>query len=408
MDKKEDENTKAVICQSCGMPMMAKEHFGTNEDGSTNDEYCCFCLHEGKFTKDVSANEYAEMLVSWNKNTNLPNNLCHTLSDDELIIMETVRLQKLKRWQHSHEITHQNYYKSIYSVMEYIDKHLPEQITTLDLARVGNISEFHFHRLFKAVLNETPNDYIQRLRMEKAAFLLRNTSGSLADIAMKVGYQNIYSLSKIFKITYGVSPGSYRNKAVEFKIQESKPIINLNLTPKIVSIPSMKLICLRVANPFKHQKAYKSAWSELLNFTELTGIPDNAHEYFSISYDLWPLTAPEKYRIFACIHSKETDAIKPEGKFCNKTIEGGLYAVFKHEGAYDDLNYTYCNIYRYWLPKSDYELRDMLHFEKYLNSPDAVNADNLITEIYIPVQKLANKNLPKNTLNSYVNLGKPY
>lgn len=36
------------ICQSCGMPMTEEEHFGKNADGTKNEEYCCYCLHDGE------------------------------------------------------------------------------------------------------------------------------------------------------------------------------------------------------------------------------------------------------------------------------------------------------------------------------------------------------------------------
>jgi hypothetical protein len=38
------------ICQSCGMPLQNEEDFGTNDDGSTNVEYCHFCFQNGSFT----------------------------------------------------------------------------------------------------------------------------------------------------------------------------------------------------------------------------------------------------------------------------------------------------------------------------------------------------------------------
>ena len=38
------------FCQSCGMPMEADTDFGTNEDGSRNEDYCCYCYQKGAFT----------------------------------------------------------------------------------------------------------------------------------------------------------------------------------------------------------------------------------------------------------------------------------------------------------------------------------------------------------------------
>lgn len=51
------------FCQSCGMPMESKEIYGTNADGSLNDEYCAYCWKDGKFTADVSMSEMIEFCV---------------------------------------------------------------------------------------------------------------------------------------------------------------------------------------------------------------------------------------------------------------------------------------------------------------------------------------------------------
>ncbi|MDR0771729.1 MAG: zinc ribbon domain-containing protein [Candidatus Peribacteria bacterium] len=50
-----------IICQSCGMPLDAEEHIGTNADGSKNNEYCIYCFKDGKFLDDIeNLSEYIE------------------------------------------------------------------------------------------------------------------------------------------------------------------------------------------------------------------------------------------------------------------------------------------------------------------------------------------------------------
>ena len=51
------ENLK--ICQSCGMPMQA-EQYGTNQDGSSNDKYCCYCFKDGEFAQKWTVEEMVE------------------------------------------------------------------------------------------------------------------------------------------------------------------------------------------------------------------------------------------------------------------------------------------------------------------------------------------------------------
>ena len=63
---------KGVICQSCGMPMISREDFGTNGDESRNQNYCHYCYESGQFSEpDISIaemiNKVAMMMVQMQK-----------------------------------------------------------------------------------------------------------------------------------------------------------------------------------------------------------------------------------------------------------------------------------------------------------------------------------------------------
>lgn len=54
-----------LLCQSCGMPLAAREHFGTRADNTPTGEYCCFCYREGRFTDDYTLPQKVADLVSY-------------------------------------------------------------------------------------------------------------------------------------------------------------------------------------------------------------------------------------------------------------------------------------------------------------------------------------------------------
>lgn len=60
------------ICQSCGMPMVA-EQFGTNADGSINEDYCKYCYVDGKFIDDVTMEEYIDMCAQYGEQAGMTN-----------------------------------------------------------------------------------------------------------------------------------------------------------------------------------------------------------------------------------------------------------------------------------------------------------------------------------------------
>jgi hypothetical protein len=51
---------KENICQSCAMTLNEKKYYGTNSDGSQNEDYCIFCFKDGNFTYEITMNEMVE------------------------------------------------------------------------------------------------------------------------------------------------------------------------------------------------------------------------------------------------------------------------------------------------------------------------------------------------------------
>ena len=376
-------NENAVkICQSCSMPMMATEHFGTNSNGSPNMDYCCFCFQNGNFTHNLSMEETIENSVSFLDGTEKIDG--RSLTKDEAALKMHTLFPSLKRWS-THEITHREYFQAINRAVEFINESLNKPINLYDLAGVANISGFHFHRIFKALMNESPGEYIQRLRLEKAAFKLQTTQQTILEIAEETGYQSSYALSKAFKKRFGVPPAIFRKRSSNLSVPADTPAF-IRIEPEIREIKDKQVITVRVTNPFVNTDAFILAWNKLIRFANINGIPDKEHEYISLSRDISTITKPELYRSYACITANSN--IKPKGEFGKQTINGGLYAVFTYKGKYRNLERLYCYIYRSWIPNSKYELRDMAFFEKFLNSPNTVKQDDLLTEVYIPVKQL--------------------
>ncbi|MGW0938339.1 helix-turn-helix domain-containing protein [Streptomyces sp. NPDC002666] len=82
------------------------------------------------------------------------------------------------------------------------------------LARLAHVSEAHFSRTFRATFGETPHRYLQRRRVERAMFLLRETDRSVTDICFENGFGSAGTFSRTFREIVGRSPRAYRKEAV--------------------------------------------------------------------------------------------------------------------------------------------------------------------------------------------------
>lgn len=122
----------------------------------------------------------------------------------------------------------------IHLVFKYIETHLASPLSLVELARHCHISPFHFHRLFRAVTDETLGCYVRRLRIERAMMFLLNSDRSVEEIATAVGYQSTSAFYRAFKKIFSVSPTTFRcdhdiNRRVSDKVGDERTDIQTHV-----------------------------------------------------------------------------------------------------------------------------------------------------------------------------------
>lgn len=100
----------------------------------------------------------------------------------------------------------------IKKVMLYIKENYSREIKLEDLSVMAFLSRNYFCRLFREVTNMTVVEYAQKIRIEEACRLLRETDRKIIDIAADVGYRDIKFFNQVFKRKTGLTPGRYRKK----------------------------------------------------------------------------------------------------------------------------------------------------------------------------------------------------
>ena len=280
-------------------------------------------------------------------------------------------------------ITYNDYTQRINKVVAYINDHLDASLDLKTLSEVAALSEFHFHRVFKALKGETIGAHITRLRLEATARLLRYTPLPIEEIAFNIGYETPASLSKAFKNQYGITPSEYRtNKDIYIM---KKEIINPHLAlkaPKIMDLEPKNLIYVALTGEYgtlNYGKAYEQLWAVVKSQKLFTkGI-----ESIGVFYDDPKITEISLQRSEICLSIHKPAC--PEGEVSCKSLAGGKYAVFFYQGSYSHLAAVDDAAMR-WVVESEYELRDEPLFEKYLNDSRRTPEEKLKTEIYIPIR----------------------
>ena len=279
-------------------------------------------------------------------------------------------------------ITYNDYIQRINKVVAYINNHLDETLDLKTLANEAALSDFHFHRIFKALKGEAIGGYITRLRLEATARLLRYTALTIEEIAFNIGYETPASLSKAFKKQYGISPTEYRTNKDTYIMK--KEIINPDLAlkaPKIVTLEPKNLIYVALTGAYgslDYGKAYEQLWAVIKAQKLFTkGI-----ESICISYDDPKITEGSLQRSDVCLAIHKPTS--PQDEVSCKTLAGGKYAVFFYQGSYENLSQVYDTAVR-WVIDHQYTLREEPFFEKYLNDARRTPKEKLKTEIYIPI-----------------------
>jgi transcriptional regulator GlxA family with amidase domain len=94
-----------------------------------------------------------------------------------------------------------------------MDRTYAQPLDVPSLARIAFVSEAHFIRTFRATFGETPHRYLQRRRVERSMFLLRESERSVTDICLDVGFGSLGTFSRTFRDIVGESPSEYRQHA---------------------------------------------------------------------------------------------------------------------------------------------------------------------------------------------------
>lgn len=277
--------------------------------------------------------------------------------------------------------THQ---ERILKVLIYIQNHLDEDLSLEKLASIAHFSAFHFHRIFSAHTGEAIKSYVRRLRLERATSDLVFTDLPIIQIAERAGYDTQQSFHRAFKEVFHETPKDFREKklqAISSKASEKK----LRLKPIHVEIKTIQSIPVVFVRHVGSYNDLSPVWFELIKEMGMSHFLSEKTLKISIPYDSIETTPEEKLRYDACVTIENCD-FKPKGAIGLQTLHGGKYAVITHLGSLETIDKTYEYLFGVWLPDSGYEPADYPNFMLHKKIPFQTPAEELVTEIYLPVK----------------------
>jgi AraC family transcriptional regulator len=262
------------------------------------------------------------------------------------------------------------YEARMHRVLEYVDRHLDEQLELDSLAKVAAFSPFHFHRLFTAWFGETLGDYVRRRRLETAAMrLVAQPRLTVTQVALSVGFGSTEAFARAFKTRFGSTPTEWRQAQVSNRDQlnrkpdQAPPPVARNHEPMKVTIVDRQpttVAYMRHVGPYG--KPVSDFWiTRVAPWMETNGLYGRTR--YGISHDDPGITASEKLRYDAAVEVPKD--FKGAGEHQITVIPGGKYAVGRFKGDERQVGDAWAWLLREWLPASGMQLDSRPFFESY-------------------------------------------
>ena len=318
----------------------------------------------------------------------------------------------------------EEYVSRINSVIDYIEANLDTNLSLENIAAVANFSQFHFHRIFHAMVGETLSQFIQRIRLEKAATLLiNNPKKSITEIALECGFSGSATFARAFRDAFHMTATEWRSgghskhrnicKTVGKESQAHgkirKDFYDLSLyidnrnqnmiwrikmkdksqiQVEVKDMPELHVAYIRHTGPYQGDSGlFEDLFNRLMRWAGPRGLlrfPETM--MLSVYHDDPHITDDDKLRTSVCITVPEDTPV--DGEVGKMTIPGGKFAAARFELTTDEYSDAWDTVFGVWLPESGYQPDDRLCYELYLNDPKQHPEGKCIVDICIPVKPL--------------------
>lgn len=297
----------------------------------------------------------------------------------------------------------QEYAKSLNRAFQFIEYNLHNRLTLENVSEAACYSVYHFHRIFKAITQETLNEYIHRKRVEKAALILqRKKATTIAEVTFATGFSSNSSFTRAFKKYYGVSPSDFRkaNPSPYSKISQTESKngqISRSFESYLYNMENlMQWISTKTQIEVKElneipaayltqigDEGMGEAFVKLMKWARPKGLLDKPDfKMGTIYHDSFKVTAADKVRMSICLFLDEP--VKTDGEVGLTKIESGKYIVARNEVTVDEIGKSWTALF-IWMNEKGYQKADRNPFEIYHNDFNTHPEKKCLMDMCIPV-----------------------
>ncbi|MCB9849439.1 MAG: GyrI-like domain-containing protein [Phycisphaerales bacterium] len=291
------------------------------------------------------------------------------------------------------------YVERVNLAIDHMVTHLAEPLSLSKVARVAMFSPYHFHRVFQALVGETPADFVKRLRLDRALFMMAHgRRASLTRIALACGFASSSDFSRSFKQRFGVAPSAFDMAAwreahraeLEERVLASADRLHLRKLParanpdgfkvKIRDLPARTVAYIRVSDPYK-PNAVTGAADRLMAWADERNLSDG--QWLGYQWENPELVPLEQCRYHVAVEATRFTAAGEVGRFRFPAMN---VAQVEIRGPIDLELRALQWLYSQWLPRSSYEPANHPAFEAWIGKPFAHGLEHFELSAQLPIR----------------------
>lgn len=303
------------------------------------------------------------------------------------------------------EGTSLDYVDRVNRAIDFILRNLDQPLKLEVVARAACFSPFHFHRIFRSLVGESLNEFVKRLRLERAVSLMSQKDWatrrqrSLTDIALACGFDSSSDFSRCFKQRYEVAPSRFdvesfrRRRRQDWQTAIADPNERHHLDRlkpgknpdgfriRVRDLPSRSVAYIRVTDCYGGGGAM-NAVERLMKWAERRGLADG--QWLGYMWDNPEITPHEKCRYDVGL---VVPSHTPRGEVSRIEFPPMQVAEIEIRGSIDLELRALDWLYATWLPSSGFVPTDQPGFEAWIGRPFAHGTEYFEILLQLPVER---------------------
>lgn len=295
-----------------------------------------------------------------------------------------------------------DYAARVNRAIDHVVAHLDQPLRLEDVAAVAWFSPFHFHRVFRTLMGETLQQFVKRLRLERALWMMSHApQRSLTDVALACGFASSSDFTRSFKQRYDVPPSRFdldawrtrSREALDGTIDDATRHHLTRLQPgenpdgfavSLQDVPPRTMAYIRVLDPYGGDGPTE-AYQRLMRWAEERGVAEN--RWYGYQWDDPEIVALPDCRYDVAVEADDAalEALALDSEVGRFDFPAMQVAELEVRGGIDLVMRALDWLFRTWLPHSGLVPADQPCFEAWRGRPFAHGTEHFEIDIHLPV-----------------------